>query len=122
MLVYRDECLELIGYTDSDFQSDLESRKSTLGYVFTVGGGAISLRIVKQFNIVDSAMEAEYIVASEVAKEAMWFRNFSMDLGMVPSVQSVVTLYCDNSEVVANSKEPRRHKRGKHMERKYHLI
>ena len=33
-----------------------------------------------------------------------------------------ITLYCDNSGVVANFKEPRSHKRGKHIERKYHLI
>ena len=40
----------------------------------------------------------------------------------MPSVQSAVTLYCDNSGAVANSKEPRSHKREKHIERKYHLI
>ena len=39
---------------------------------------------------------------------------------MVPSAQSAITLYCDNSGAVA--KEPRSHKRGKHIERKYHLI
>ena len=37
-------------------------------------------------------------------------------------MQSTVTLYYDNSGEVANSKEPRSHKRGKHIERKYHLI
>ena len=42
MLVYQDESLEPIGYTDSDFQSDIDSRKSTSGYVFTFGSGAIS--------------------------------------------------------------------------------
>ena len=36
--------------------------------------------------------------------------------------ESAITLYCDNSGVVANSKEPRSHKRRKHTERKYHLI
>ena len=41
---------------------------------------------------------------------------------MVPLAQSTITLYCDNSEAIANSKEPRSHKRGKHIERKYHLI
>ena len=41
---------------------------------------------------------------------------------MVPLAQSAITLYCDNSEAVANSKEPRSHKREKHIERKYHLI
>ena len=42
MLVYQDESLVPIGYTDSDFQSDIESRKSTSRYVFTLGGGAVS--------------------------------------------------------------------------------
>ena len=41
MLVYHDESLESIGYTNSDFQSDIDSRKSTSVYVFTFGGGAI---------------------------------------------------------------------------------
>ena len=60
-----------IGYTDSDFQSDKESRKSTSGYLFTFGGGAISWRSVKQSSITDSTVEAEYIVASKAAKEAV---------------------------------------------------
>ena len=67
-------------------------------------------------------METEHITASEAAKEAVWLKNFLMDLGVVLSTQSAITLYCDNSGVVANSKEPRSHKRGKHIERKYHLI
>ena len=64
MLVYQDESLELVGYTDSDFQSDPNSRKSISRYVFTLGGGAISWS-VKQSSIADSTMEAEYIAASE---------------------------------------------------------
>ena len=42
MLVYHCEDLIAIGYTNSDFQSDLDFRKSTSSYVFTLGGGAIS--------------------------------------------------------------------------------
>ena len=103
-----------IGYTDSDFQSDIESRKSTSGYVFTLGGEAVSWRSIKQSSIADSTMEAEYIIASEAAKEAVWLNFFLLDLGVVPSMQSAITIYCDNSRAVANSKEPRSHKRGKH--------
>lgn len=33
-----------------------------------------------------------------------------------------LTMFCDNSGAVANSKEPRSHKKAKHIERKYHLI
>ena len=41
MLVYSSGSLETIGYTDSDFQGDIDSRKSTSRYVFTLNGGAI---------------------------------------------------------------------------------
>ena len=42
MFVYRCEDLIPIGYTNLDFQSNLDFRKSTSSYVFTLGGGAIS--------------------------------------------------------------------------------
>ena len=71
MLVYQYESLVPKGYNDSDFQSDIESRRSTSGYVFTLGGGVVSWRSVKQSSIADFTMEAEYIAASEAAKEAV---------------------------------------------------
>ena len=67
-------------------------------------------------------MEAEYIITSEAAKEAVWLKNFLTDFEIVSNIDKLVTLYCDNSGAVGNSKEPRSHKRGKHIERKYHLI
>ena len=85
MLVYQDESLVSIGYTDSDFQSDKESRKSISGYVFTLGGGAISWRSVKQSSIADSTIEAEYIATSEAAKEVVYLKNFLTDLEVVRS-------------------------------------
>ena len=41
MLVYSSKDLIPIGYTNSNFQSDKDTHKSTSGYVFTLGGGAI---------------------------------------------------------------------------------
>ncbi|XP_075085035.1 secreted RxLR effector protein 161-like [Nicotiana tabacum] len=122
MLVYHSGDLAPIGYTDSDFQSDRDSRKSTSGYDFTLGGGAISWRSIKQSCVANSTMEAEYVAASEATKEAVWLRNFLKELNVVSSVQAPIVLYYDNSGAVANSKEPRSHKRSKHIERKYHLI
>ena len=86
------ESLVPIGYTDFDFQSDIESRKSTSGYVFNLGGGVFSWRSVKQSSIADSTMETEYIAASKATKEAIWLKNFLMDLGVVPSAQLAITL------------------------------
>ena len=67
-------------------------------------------------------MEAEYVAACEAAKEAIWFKKFLSNLGIVRIEQVPITLFCDNSEAVAQSKDPRNHKKGKHIERKYHII
>ena len=122
MLVYHSDELVPIGYTDSDFQSDMDSRKLISGNVFTLGGGAIDWRSIKQTCVADSTMEAEYVATSEAAKEAVWLRNFLKDLAVVPAIEMSLTMFCDNSGAVANSKEPRSHKKAKHIERKYHLI
>ena len=71
MLVYSGGDLNPIGYTDFDFQSDKDSQKSTSGSIFTLGGGAIVWRSIKQSSIADSIMEAEYIAACEAAKESV---------------------------------------------------
>ena len=63
-----------------------------------------------------------YVATCEAAKEAVWLCNFLMDLQVVPKAQEPMSLYCDNSEAVANFKELRSRKRGKHIERRYHLL
>ena len=90
--------------------------------MFTLNGGAIVWRSVKQSSISDSTMEAEYVVASEAVKETVWLRNFLRDLEVIINLEQPMVVYCNNSGAVANSKEPRSHQRGKHMEGKFHLI
>ena len=122
MLVYSGRDLIPIGYTDFDFQSDKDSHKPTCGSVFTLSGGAIVWRNIKQSYIVDSTMEVDYIAVYEAVKEAVWLRNFLTDLKVVPNIDKHLTLYCDNNRAVANSKESRSHKRFKYIEKKYQLI
>ena len=122
MLTYQADDLTPLAYTDSDFQSDRDGSKSTSGYVFTLSGGAISWRSIKQSCTADSTMEAEYVAAAEAAKEAVWLRKFLLELGVVPVARNPIVMYCDNSGAVAQCKEPRNHKKGKHIKRKYHLI
>ena len=56
MLMYRTKDLILTRYTDSDFQNDKDVRKSTSGSVFTLNGGAVVWRSIKQTCIADSTM------------------------------------------------------------------
>ena len=90
--------------------------------MFTLRKGAISCRSCKQDTTADSTTKVEYIAASEVAKEAVWIRKFIQELGVVPSIESPITIHCDNNGAIANAVEPRAHKRTKHIERRFHLI
>ena len=59
---------------------------------------------------------------TQLQKLNIWLKKFLMELGVVPASLSPITLYCDNSGVVAQSKELRNHGKGKHVEQNYHLI
>ena len=42
MIYRKSESLEIEGYSDSDFAGDVDDRKFTSGYIFTLAKGAIS--------------------------------------------------------------------------------
>ncbi|KAM2728531.1 hypothetical protein EV1_000013 [Malus domestica] len=114
--------LRVEGYTDADFQSDVDDRSSNSGYVFTLNGGAVSWKSKKQSVIADSTTEAEYVATAEAGKEAFWMKKFITELGVVPTITSPVTLYCDNNGAIAQAKEPRAHQKNKHFDRRFNII
>ena len=65
-------------------------------------------------------MEVEYITTSEATKDAFWYKNFAAEIGVMPL--DAIPLYCDNNGAIALAKEPRSHRKSKHIERRYHLI
>ena len=90
--------------------------------MFCLNGGDVSWRSSKQDTMADSTTEAEYIAASDAAKEAVWIKNFYFRLGVVPSITNSVDVYCDNNGTITQAKEPISHQRSKHMLRRFHLI
>ena len=121
-LIFSSNDLKIEGYTDSSFQSDIDDSKSTSGYVFTLGGGAVSWRSSKQETVADSTMEAKYIAANDAAKEAVWMKKFLAELEIILTIINPVPLYCDNNGAIALAKESRSHHKSRHILRKYHLI
>ncbi|KAK8283630.1 hypothetical protein V6Z12_D08G107900 [Gossypium hirsutum] len=117
--MYSGEDLPPVRYTDSGFQMCRDLRKSILGCAFVLGSGSIVWRSAKQSCIADSTIEVEYVVASKSTKEAIWLRKFLTDLEVIISMEKAITLYCDNSAVIANTKETRNHKRTKYFDRNY---
>ncbi|KAL0444808.1 UNVERIFIED_CONTAM: Retrovirus-related Pol polyprotein from transposon TNT 1-94 [Sesamum latifolium] len=76
-LVYGGGELILEGYGDASFQSDEDDAKSQSGFVFKLNGGVVAWKSFKQDTTADSTTEAEYIAASEAAKEAVWMKTIS---------------------------------------------
>jgi hypothetical protein len=60
---------------------DKDSRRSTTGYVFTVGGTTVSWISKLQKVVALSTTEAEYVVATEASKEMIWLQRFMEELG-----------------------------------------
>jgi len=96
-----------IGFSDSDFAGDLDDRKSTSGYVFTLGNGVISWRAHKQPLITFSTVEAEYIGVLDATKEAIWISSFfthPLRLDAYPP-----EIFVDNQGAIQLAKNPKFH-------------
>ncbi|WOG90447.1 hypothetical protein DCAR_0209691 [Daucus carota subsp. sativus] len=63
----KDVILE--GFSDADLGGCLDTRKSTTGYIFTLGGTAVSWMSRLQKSVALSTTEAEYMAISEASKE-----------------------------------------------------
>ena len=107
----------LEGFTDSDMSGDVDSRRSTLGYVMTYAGGIMSWQSRLQKSVALSTTEAEYMAAVEADKELIWMKNFLNELGMN---QERFLLHCDNQSVIHLAKNDAYHSRTKHIRRRYH--
>eukprot|EP00253_Pinus_taeda_P023820 PITA_23820 len=110
----------LVGFTDSDWAGDPDDRKSTAGYVFTLGSGPITWACKKQAAISPSSAEAEYRGAVEASKEALWLRQILSEFGF--EQQHPTTLWCDNQSAIQLCKDPVQHQCNKHIELHMHFI
>ncbi|GJY85814.1 putative RNA-directed DNA polymerase [Tanacetum coccineum] len=109
-------------YCDAGFETDRDDTKSQTGYVFVLNGGAVDWKSSKQSTIAMSATESEYIAASEAAMEAVWIRKFISGLGIVPTINEPINMYCDNSAAVHYANEPGVQRGARHYLRKYHYV
>ena len=109
----------LVGYVDSDYAGDLDKRRSTTGYVFTIAGGPVSWRSTLQSTVALSTTEAEYMAVTEAFKEAIWLHGLVEDLGIV---QKQVEVFCDSQSAICLAKNQVYHGRTKHIDVHFHFI
>jgi hypothetical protein len=119
-LIYSGNLSPLVGYTDSDWAGDTDTRRSTSGYVFNLGSGAIIWSSKRQPTISLSTCEAEYIGQTQATKAAVWLRKLLQELGH-EQVQATV-IFGDNQGAITLAKNPQFHGRSKHIDTQWHFV
>jgi len=114
------EDIQLRGYFDADWGGDANEPRSTTGYVFFVGDGAMLWNCKRQPTIALFTTEAEYMATSHCTKEANWLRKLLADVGFVQ--EGATTIMCDNQGCIALAKNPTNHSRTKHIDIQHHFI
>ena len=118
----KQNILELIGYTDADYDSAKDERKSTSGWLFCLGGGPISWSSKRQSVVALSSCEAEYIALNEAGKEAVWLQRILKELGLIKYSPSPTLIHEDNQGTIALAENPEFHRRTKHIDIRYHWV
>jgi hypothetical protein len=114
-------------FTDADWAGNLDSRRSTTGWVVKLAGNSISWASRKQSTVSLSSAESEYAATVSVAKEVRWLTMFVYEL--VPDqylkafIQPVIpVIYSDSTSAIAIAKTDQHHDRTKHIEVWRHFI
>jgi hypothetical protein len=121
----RDSHERVLGYTDSSYADCPDTRRSTLGYIFVLGGGPICWGSRRQRSVSSSTTEAEYMAISQSSKQAMWIRQFLTDIrrtGYIGKNAYSMRMYEDNQSTIVITKEAQINERTKHIDVAAHYV
>ena len=116
----RSHTWNLLGYCDSDYANDLDSRCSTTGYVLMGGGGPLQWKSKLQPTVSLFVTQAEYQAACALATDNVWLIQLLAELNY--SVLLPMPLWSDNQGALDLIDNPVCHDRTKHIETRYHYV
>ncbi|CAI7781996.1 unnamed protein product [Closterium sp. NIES-53] len=112
--------ITLTGFSDSSWADDAESMRSTQGYCFSLGIGAVSWRSTRASSVSNSRCEAEVYAAAMAAQELRWLTFLLINLGERPRSPQIV--FADNKSAVLLCEEPRLVGKARHIQLRYFLL
>ena len=120
LLYRRNAPVHLVGVTDASFAGDPDERHSQGGYLYLLGGSAVSWKSYWISTVVRSTPEAEYVAASDSAAEGIFLRNFLGELGF-PKM-GPTPIFTDLTGVQGMVISPATRCRTEHIKIHYHYV
>ncbi|SPC67249.1 uncharacterized protein UHOD_11483 [Ustilago sp. UG-2017b] len=110
----------LMAHSDANWASDATAqRKSSSGSMVFVCGNLVAWKSALQRCTALSAVEAEFVAATEAAREVLFFEHLFRTVGIDVGIP---TIFSDNTGTIQVSKDPAQHWKLKHIDTKYHFI
>lgn len=103
----------IVGYSDSSHNVDVDDGRSTTCHMFYLNDCPITLCSQKQETVALSSCEAEFMAATEAAKQAIWLQELLAEVMEKPCERVLVRI--DNKSAIALTKNPVFHGRNKHI-------
>ncbi|XP_048234333.1 secreted RxLR effector protein 161-like [Ricinus communis] len=120
LMYEQSKSFSLSGFVDADWAGDVNDRRSTSGFCFTIGSVAISWCSKKQSTVALSSCEAEYIAATMATQGCLWLRRLIQE--MVTTQSHPIQIYCDNKSAIKLAGNLVFHARSKHIKTHYHFV
>ncbi|KAL0290713.1 UNVERIFIED_CONTAM: Retrovirus-related Pol polyprotein from transposon TNT 1-94 [Sesamum angustifolium] len=89
------------GYSDASWIAKNFGSNGCSGYVFTLGGGAVSWKSAKQTLITRSTFEAELCALDTTGTEAEWLFGLLSQLPIVSQPLPPIAVHCDSQTTIA---------------------
>jgi hypothetical protein len=105
--------------TDSDWASDVNTRRSQTGYFVKMAKGLISWTSRAQKTIAMSSTEAEYMALSDCSRQVVWMHTL---LGELDYHLAPIPICGDNQGSLFIASNPVTEKRSKHIDIRFHYI
>ncbi|KAH9671758.1 retrovirus-related pol polyprotein from transposon RE1 [Citrus sinensis] len=116
----KSEHLDLIAYTDADWATDPDDRRSISGYCVYLGDNLVAWSSRKQGIVARSIAELEYRAMALCSTEITWINSLLGELKM--EIENIPIILSDSTSAAAIAANPVYHSRTKHFEIDLHFL